>query len=776
MSLNVTDLVHNERITLDPEDILDCGDTELKTKYYNAIINAMGSYTTKPVALKKLHSLLLVETETQNAETVGKIFAALSKIYTKATEPVCNRILSGQCIALLLKIAVDIGEIQKEMSGNVSTLLSVIVNSDSVDCWMPVLRQVMTLYPGPCGPFKGQIWKKLCGEIGCGRIKPNDLGHLFALSGQLGGGGREGVEHTRTFSNNFGLVATTLNKALNELFANVEMFERFPSSGDVIMLSGGGGGGLVQQTTKLAQILDLLEIECSLITKSFPQVREIDCELILSQVSRLFTLTPDCVLQNDIPSNKMLALVLPSLQTLASQLLQALILSTEEDLIPEVATINNILIKSMHMVSSSKVMESLFKVLNVYVRTLGASTGLQFCMDRILPVFAKYITPQQEKLLLQSHQQKRKGGGKKKKNKTDESLTATNVTTKKFINVKILRAALEALGGIVENIGCLLSAEDFLGVSSMLVNLAVGSQIQDPSCLISLIQNLGSLSSVQNPSFSSPLRLCLHFLQQATKHANQSVGESARAALLQLTPVMHPPCPSLAISHLQPQDMRNIIAKMLKGQEGQEDFETMSNESEDEQEVATPVVQSQVNKSKSVAKTTVLEQTDHKFTKTPSTEKSKPSTTKETRGDSDDSIDENAALIQENLKQIENTKRKRQESEKSLDVVEPKKSKVPTPSQSKTKSADSDLAPKSKSADLKLKSADSAQKSKVAGSSSSKKDNKQEKPEKPVDNSGTAKASENTETSGEELDVETMLKDFSDKLNENLLPDPWDSD
>ena len=48
--------------------------------------------------------------------------------------------------------------------------------------------------------------------------------------------------------------------------------------------------------------------------------------------------------------------------------------------------------------------------------------------------------------MLQSHQQKRKGGGKKKKNKADDSLTATNVNTKKFINVKILRAALEALG------------------------------------------------------------------------------------------------------------------------------------------------------------------------------------------------------------------------------------------------------------------------------------------------------------------------------------------
>ena len=28
----------------------------------------------------------------------------------------------------------------------------------------------------------------------------------------------------------------------------------------------------------------------------------------------------------------------------------------------------------------------------------------------------------------------------------------------------------------------------------------------------------------------------------------------------------------------------------------------------------------------------------------------------------------------------------------------------------------------------------------------------------------------------EQLDVSEMLKDFSDKLNENLLPDPWDAD
>merc|ERR1719319_438462 len=36
----------------------------------------------------------------------------------------------------------------------------------------------------------------------------------------------------------------------------------------------------------------------------------------------------------------------------------------------------------------------------------------------------------------------------------------------------------------------------------------------------------------------------------------------------------------------------------------------------------------------------------------------------------------------------------------------------------------------------------------------------------------------NVEPKGSEevLDVDTMLKDFSDKLNKNLLPSPWESD
>ena len=45
--------------------------------------------------------------------------------------------------------------------------------------------------------FRGHITKKLCAEVGEGRVNKRDLGKLFTLTAQIGGGGKEGVEHTK---------------------------------------------------------------------------------------------------------------------------------------------------------------------------------------------------------------------------------------------------------------------------------------------------------------------------------------------------------------------------------------------------------------------------------------------------------------------------------------------------------------------------------------------------------------------------------------------------
>ena len=54
MSLNITELVENERIEVNAEVVLDSGQGTLRTKYMGAILNALGSYNTKTVALKKV--------------------------------------------------------------------------------------------------------------------------------------------------------------------------------------------------------------------------------------------------------------------------------------------------------------------------------------------------------------------------------------------------------------------------------------------------------------------------------------------------------------------------------------------------------------------------------------------------------------------------------------------------------------------------------------------------------------------------------------------------
>ena len=54
MSLNITELVENERIDVLAEVVLDSGQESIRTKYMGAIMHALGRYNTKTVALKKV--------------------------------------------------------------------------------------------------------------------------------------------------------------------------------------------------------------------------------------------------------------------------------------------------------------------------------------------------------------------------------------------------------------------------------------------------------------------------------------------------------------------------------------------------------------------------------------------------------------------------------------------------------------------------------------------------------------------------------------------------
>jgi len=774
MALNVTALV-NSPVQLDTDTLLLEEQKTLRTKYLGATINALGSYSTKTVALTKLHQQLESVNYPEKNELCLKLFVIVNKIFAKPEEPMLNRIYAGKCLVELIKESLTSTDTQREMGTNISGLLNVVNNLDCPDAWAPLLKQVMVSFPGGCGAFRGQILKKLSGEIGEGQIDGKTLGELFVLFQQVGGAGKDGIEHLKAFAMAFNKIVSTANTAINTIFQDVQLFEKLPSTTsdeELLPIQHRGMGSIANQYFKVSQAMDLLELECCMLTKSFNQPRKFDVDMLLRQISAVFSITSADILKNETPQNLLVNLLLPNIQVRAAQLLQALILSLEEDLIPEVATINNFFIKTLQTAKISKVVESLLKTLDVYVSILGPCTGLNFCMDRIMPVFAQHIIPQSEKLVLLGTQKKKRGKKKGSRHVIHDYKTATNTSQATVLSSQVVIAALNCLGTIVENIGCLLNNEDYLSISSLVVGAALKRQLEDGQAIVSLIGLICSLSRVSHHSFPTPLRLCLNFLQMSTQHPEQKVCLAARQALSVLSSSLHPACPTLAIPVLSKQDMDNIVRKMLRVEvDRKEDAE---NESDDE---ITMETNEDVRREPSPDSNTNTKTTPYKGEKIKETSdqvkikesqaqqsgnqlKRKMAEPRPTNKDesSDDEVTSNE--LANNIKHIEDVKRKRKEIESVAETSKESAVKNAGDKEDDTNARETTKSKKSKSP---------VKEAKVSGGKFSSAESIQSM----VPTVAASKEVINN-AEGEEIDVQTMLNDFSDKLNENLLPDPFD--
>jgi len=732
MAVNIGELIRQAPEILNFASLSESD--ENKEKMYGTIINMMNSHTTKLSALQKLHDLIELS-PTELPDYGSKLFVSLNRIVTKQSEPTNIRLLASQCLVCVVKVSADGGDLQKEVAAAVPSLVNSILHSGCPDIWVPLLAQIMKTFPGPCGPIRTQIMSSLSGLVGRGVVKRTQVGGLFVLYPQLGGGGREGVEHSRNFAMLWDTVTNTVNKLLNTFFKYIQG-EGQPgnSGGDVLSLEPVGGTGVAAYLTKFAQLLDLMEIQCSMLTSPFPQSREIRCEEVIEEALRILQVSEASIKQRDIPELELLRLLLPSLHVQALQLLQALIVSVGEDIVPEVATLNNILIKTLTISKSSKVREALYDTLTVYQQTLGAMSGLEYCFGRFLPFLAEDVIPKQEKILLT---QRKKGGNRKRKHGAQAHQFRSVVRVPQ--DIPVTRAALKFTGAIVSSIGGLLSAENYRDVSCLLVNLAVRGLITDNEALQTLFENLGHLGLKWNPGFTSPLRLSLHVLQSATLHPNPGVAESATRVMSQLTPLLHPSSPSLYVPVIQENEMRRLVAKLLV------------NDEEEEEESLAEGENMEVDHN-TVSTTEPMEaEDDARVSKSSLTLPIPPTLTKDT--------EQPKQFPQKQLKSKEPTQHQ----------IQPKLQKSKSTPQTFKRGNPEKAGEKEEKADEILENMESLQSNiqKIQAAEESKRRKKVTTP---------TQSNDKLAPEEEQLDVSEMLKDFSDKLNENLLPDPWHAD
>ena len=193
-----------------------------------------------------------------------------------------------QCVTLL----VEHSELNTETSKTISTATPGMINSvvSSVEqhgqhsrlvtCSLSLLNALMSRYPGSCGHSRVKIHDMLVSLLGVSSVDHQLLGQCFILLCQVGGGGRDGVEHTTHYNTMLATMVSTVHTGLDKLLAGIRELDHFPdivSLATSLKLRDSGG---VEQLAR--QIEHMLAVIGQLLMRGFPQNRRVPVDSVLS--------------------------------------------------------------------------------------------------------------------------------------------------------------------------------------------------------------------------------------------------------------------------------------------------------------------------------------------------------------------------------------------------------------------------------------------------------------------------------------------------------------
>jgi len=470
------------------------------------------------------------------------------------------------CLELLVRHSSSQSESGRQVASAVPSLLTTLLltvreGSTCRPTSLSLLISIMSRYPGSCGQAASKIENTLVSTLGHG-IGLKLLGKAFSLLPQLGGGGKEGVEHSNAHMRLVLSMIATLHIGLDTLLEHkVKEFPcARPTSTTPLTLPPCNGSALERATLLSKQLQELTSILGSLLTRGFPTSRSVPVDLVLSLSSRLLSLSAS--LEDD------LTLILPRLTASFIDLLVDLVDSCGDLLLPEAASINSLIVSGLTRKEklSLTIRRALHDLVAAWCHSVGPACGLDLCSAQILPPLLKEVLPRKPEVLL-DQSVRRKG----KKNKvvsiqaSSQQPSISNVTTEQP------SSAFVALEAILTAVGPWLDAETHQMVSSTLLSLSLS-----PSSSSNLSSKL--LASL----CSSPHQCTVPLVLPALHQGSLVIGKSkvdAIAEVKSLLPIIHPKCASLDLK-ATPMICTSLLAHAVGSleDEGEENVEETESE------------------------------------------------------------------------------------------------------------------------------------------------------------------------------------------------------
>jgi len=438
------------------------------------------------------------------------------------------------CIELLVRHSSSQSESGRQVASAVPSLLTTLLltvreGSTCRPTSLALLISIMSRYPGSCGQAASKIESTLVSTLGNG-IGLKLLGKAFSLLPQLGGGGKEGVEHSNAHMRLVLSMIATLHIGLDTLLEHkVKEFPcARPTSATPLTLPPCNGSALERATLLSRQLQELTSILGSLLTRGFPTSRSVPVDLVLSLSSRLLSLPAS--MEDD------LTFILPCLTASFINLLVNLVDSCGDLLLPEAASINSLIVSGLTRKDklSLTVRRALHDLVAAWCHSVGPACGLDLCAAQILTPLLKEVLPRKPEVLL-DQSVRRKG----KKNKVVSISTSSHQPSilSNAATAEQPSSAFAALEAILTAVGPWLDAETHQMVSSTLLSLSLS-----PSSSSNLSTKL--LASLCSSPHQCTVPLVLPALHQGSLVLGKRKVD-AEAGVKSLLPIIHPKCASL---------------------------------------------------------------------------------------------------------------------------------------------------------------------------------------------------------------------------------------
>ena len=308
----------------------------------------------------------------------------------------------SQCLCQVIQSSSNSSDTGKVISSSapalITAILSVVTSHQSprlVTSSLSLLACLMSRYPGSCGQARPRIMEMLMSQLTTPRSRLQLLGRCLSLVCQVGGGGREGVEHTSHYNTLLATLTSTVHTGLNTLLTGIKELDTFP---DVVALATPWSLKDSSLEQLAWQLDSCMSVTAQLLLRGFPQSRRISVDSLMSLPVRLLGVTIDPSKVNT-PQDQLVVSLHSLLCVSSLQMTSALVTCLGDQLLPEAGRINNLIVAGLSKARAARVRTELYTCLSTWLECAQLGSGIEYCAAQLLTNLITDIVPATQKMM-----------------------------------------------------------------------------------------------------------------------------------------------------------------------------------------------------------------------------------------------------------------------------------------------------------------------------------------------------------------------------------------